>query len=116
MAIETKRFLDLQVHIYAGIVGSGFVAAYEAFMDVAFTIYTAYGGDAQINALLQGIDGHRREYGACGWQEDWDELFEQEQRINQNHVPAGLDGCVRGSSTKDRHHRDTIAQRGRELR
>jgi len=42
-----------------------------------------YGGDAQINALLQGIDGNRREHDAYAWQEEWDKLFGTEQRINQ---------------------------------
>jgi hypothetical protein len=68
--IETKRFLDKQLYIYAPLFSKDVLNKYNALIDVCFEKFTGWGKDAKINSFYE-----RRKECHDNWIENWNDCF-----------------------------------------
>jgi hypothetical protein len=71
--VETKRFLDKKVNIYAPLFSLGLLSEYNNYIDLCFESFTGWGNDAKIKSLYI-----RRKECQSNWQDEWDEYFSSE--------------------------------------
>jgi hypothetical protein len=92
--IETKRFLDKQVYIYAPLFSNDVLNKYNALIDVCFEKFTGWGKDAKINSFYE-----RRKECQDNWIEDWNDCF-SDSYINER---KGKDQLVKQDITNIRN-------------
>lgn len=68
--IDTKRFLDKQVNVYAPLFTKEVLYKYNALIDICFEKFTGWGNDAKINSLFE-----RRKKCQDNWTDDWNACF-----------------------------------------
>ena len=78
-AVAAKRQSDRAYYTNEYLFSPAFRAAYQAFMDTAFRLYTGSGHDAQLRMRKEDL---QRERGDVPWDSDWDRLFAAPEQVN----------------------------------
>lgn len=93
--IDTKRFLDKQVYIYAPLFTKEVLEKYSSFINLCFEKFTGWGNDAKIYSMYK-----RRQDCQENWKEEWKNCFSEKYTNSRQ----GNDNMIRQDIEEIRTH------------